>query len=257
MMTLSSRVIFSSALAVTTCIASVAMAGEKTPLSKLPMMGPAPQMLDKPRPKPAGLELVSKTASGNPELTITPSKGYCIALGDGSLRKQLSPPNSGELWRFTEQKGEKDASKATLERMSFDVSTGATEANRTSSIVRTDLSIVAKSAHVTVYSFRGANGDIMLIARHAQQGRETTQDSTDSVRPFVFSECEFGAVQLSTAKAKGGTVAQLMGQVPKNDKTQTPEIHFTIDASLAKVGRDPEPILSVRIRESAQSARSE
>jgi hypothetical protein len=61
--------------------------------------------------------------------------------------------------------------------------------------------------------------------------------------------CDFAIARLDPHAAPAGSIAQIFGTLPAEGKGKSRVVpHFLVDASLAKLSRDPEPILSVRVR---------
>jgi hypothetical protein len=162
---------------------------------------------------------------------------------------RLSSSSSGtenELWRLTEADG-----KATLERTRFEVASYLKSAwvkSRTS----IELREVAKASGVTVWGYREPSGDVVLLARGGEGGRESARPKKvpeDQGIEFVSSDCSFGATRINAAAIRSGGAAQLRGSLPAVGEGKQKVIpRFVIDGSLAKLARDPEPVLSVRVR---------
>ena len=103
-----------------------------------------------------------------------------------------------------------------------------------------------------MWGFRDAStGDVVLLTPSATGGREVHPTKPDEEGSFgsVSSDCTFGAVRLPVSAAKVGTLVRLHGSLPaigEGKAEVTPR--FVVDGSLAKLSRDPEPVLSVRVR---------
>jgi len=235
-------------------VSSPGSAGEKSPISSLPTL-PAPRDRTEP-PKDYGVPGLTvkehqRTSRSYLELIAATSRGYCIVeAASPALQLESSTTmfdGQMELWRFVEAEG-----RATLERTRFAMANdpnGVWVQSKTS----TELRAVVRSDGVTVWAFRDASrgGDVVLLARGAARGREIhmKRAEDDGGPDFITSECTFGAARLPSSAAKTGTLAQLQGTLPPDgeDKSKvTPR--FVVDGSLAKLSRDPEPVLSVRIR---------
>ncbi len=228
-----------------------AAAGEKAPISALPAL-PAPRDRTDP-PKDygvTGLAVKEHTSAARSylELTAATSRGYCIVDTEFGLRLESSTTaldNRVELWRLVEKDG-----RATFERTRFEVSTylnNAWEKSKTT----IELREVARSNGVAVWGFREPSGDVVLLARGASGGREVRpkKQEENGGFDFVSSDCTFGAVRIAASAAKAGSLAQLRGSLPpvgEGKAKVTPQ--FVVDGSLAKLSRDPEPVLAVRVR---------
>lgn len=180
------------------------------------------------------------------ELTAATTQGYCLADRETPTQLQSSwmtstRTDTAELWRLVEKDG-----TATLERTRLGVEPAVKKVWPTS---RTSVALraVARADGVAVWAYRDRTGNVVLLARNAKSGREVRPNTEGT--GFVSSECGWGSVRLAVASAKAGVVAQLGGTLPPvgegKDKT-TPR--FAVNASLAKVARDPEPVLAVRVR---------
>ena len=231
---------------------SPGIAGEKALVSTLPTL-PAPRDRTDP-PKDYGVTGLTvreheSAARSYLELAAATSRGYCIVDGEVGFRLESSTTaldSKMELWRFVEADG-----KATLERTRFEVSSYLKSA-WTKSKTSVELREVARSNDVSVWGFRdAASGEIVLLARGANGGREVRPKKADEAGSFDFvsSECAFGAARLPPSAAKVGALVQLRGTLPPVGEGKakiTPQ--FVVDGSLAKLTRDPEPVLSVRVR---------
>ncbi len=63
---------------------------------------------------------------------------------------------------------------------------------------------------------------------------------------FASSNCSFGATRMNAASIAAGAVAHLSGERTPDPKG--PREVFAVDISASKLSRDPEPMLSVRVR---------
>jgi hypothetical protein len=227
-------------------------AGDKAPLSALPVL-PAPHDRTEP-PKDYGVPgLVVKehasAARSYTELAAATGQGYCIVGREFGLRLEATArpserdQDAHELWRLVEKDG-----KATFERTRFEVASDLTSA-WVKSKTSIELREVARANGVTVWGYRDGS-DVVLLSRGADGGRETRpKKDTDDFFDFVSSGCTFGAVRLSLATAKAGSLAQLHGTLPPVGEGKSKVVpQFVVDSTLAKFSRDPEPVLSVRVR---------
>jgi hypothetical protein len=90
----------------------------------------------------------------------------------------------------------------------------------------------------------------VLVARGADAGRELLPEKAEADSlGLTSSECTFGATRLSASAAHKGTFAQLRGSRPAiGERASRLVLPFIVDSSLTKLKRDPEPVLSVRVR---------
>jgi hypothetical protein len=181
------------------------------------------------------------------ELKVEKGRGYCLASHEFGVRlsTEASPESGNELWRFVEADG-----TATLERTRF---AWALETKTLWIQSRTSVALrqVASVGTATVWAYRESTGDVMLVARGADRGRQSTQPPNaegGDVFTTVSSDCTFGATLLSTKLAQRGTSAQLAGSTSTSERGVANRGAFVIDASVSKLSRDPEPVLAVRIR---------
>ena len=231
-------------------VSSPGAAADKAPLSTLPTL-PAPRDRTEPPADRGVAGLTVKVHESNArsylELVATTSRGYCIAETEMALRlgaSTYSVESTLDLWRLVEADG-----KATFERTRFGVDSPARDAWMKSKTT-IELREVARSNGVTVWGFREASGDVVLLSRGATRGRETrTRKADDDGFDFVSSDCTYGAVRLSASAAKKGAFAQLHGALPPVGEGKAKVVpRFVVDGSLAKLSRDPEPVLAVRVR---------
>jgi hypothetical protein len=230
--------------------ATTSTAGDKAPISSLPVLPAAHDRSEPPGTdtRVPGLALKVHAGAGRSynELIASTFQGYCIVNQEFGLRLESSTTwtekDTNELWRLTEKDG-----TATFERTRFSItSNGALWVKSKTSLALRELS---RSSGVVVWGFREGS-DVILLARGATGGREIRPPKPDEESPsFVSSECTFGAGRLSTTMAKSGTLAQMRGSLPSIGEGKakiTPQ--FVVDSSLAKLARDPEPVLAVRVR---------
>lgn len=240
------------AAAATTLLGAVpANAGDRSPLSALPTL-PAPRdRADPPKDRGVpGLVVKEHTSAARRylELKAITSQGYCLAEHEYGLSLQSSTTATdrpGEVWRLVEKDG-----GATFERTRYVVADdlGSAWVKSRSTIA---LREVTKANGVTVWGYRDANGDVVLLARGVRSGREIRppKDGEPAGVAFVPSDCAFGAARLSVGAAKSGVPAQLQGALPPEGEGKAKIVpRFVVDGTLAKVTRDPEPVLSVRVR---------
>lgn len=232
-----------------------ASAGERSAISSLPVL---PDVKDATTPPPLlgvpGLKFENKTTqySKYTEVTAAKAKGYCLVQWDaGFIHLQLSESISGgvveEMWHFVETDG-----KASLERIRFEMSLDSAWVRSKSSA---ELRSLATSDGITVWGLREPDGSVLVFARGATSGREASSLPKDHEQSeLVGSDCTFGATRLDARAIAKGAAAQLSGNVsivagdtddvPGKKLTQ----RFVVDISASKLSRDPESMLSVRVR---------
>jgi hypothetical protein len=230
-------------------LSSVASAGERSAVSSLPKVQIGPMLAEPSKYGLPGVRVSSKDGWRHLEAT----SGYCFAqqeIGFGSLSLQEHAPfaKKGELWKLVE----KDDT-VRLEQTEFESTSNEGElwpARRRT----TDLRVVAKENGVIVWAYRDATGDIVLIAKGATNGRELRPVGKDET-PMIstpWSSCSFGAARIRPSEARAGTIVQLQGalegEASEGGEAKKNKTRWIVDASLVKLTRDPEPVLSVRTR---------
>lgn len=244
---------FFAVFGVLATVATPAIAGERTALSAVPTLV-APKDAETP-PKQYGVPGLSlkeqKTnRSSYYEITAATAQNYCLVNLEENLEMQPITTNTdqNEMWRLTEKDG-----TATLERTRYQVApyldTAWIKSKNTIA-----LKPLATDLGVTAWAMRQANGDVVILSMHGTGGREAMRGSekADQVGRFSFthSECNFGAVRISAyAIAHGGGSAQLRGDLPAVGEGKARIVpQYVIDVSASKTSRDPEAVLSARIR---------
>jgi hypothetical protein len=224
---------------------------ERTALSTLPTLPTAKDRTEPPEHRGVpGLTLKEQTIGTRSwlELHAATSQGYCLAnrdssfsLGDSSV---WSENDKSELWRLTEKEG-----AGTLERTRFTV-VGSLKDAWVASKTSVPLRKVTSDKGVTVWGLRDESGDVVLLARGVKSGRERMPSDEENTLAFVSSfECSFGAARIGTKLAKVGAIAQLRGFLPPVGQGKEKVIpQFLVDGSFARLTRDPEPMLAVRVR---------
>jgi hypothetical protein len=138
--------------------------------------------------------------------------------------------------------------KATLEkqRYAFDPKTGAFAAGPRVSVALTE---VASADGVVVWAYR-EGPDVVLVTRGYDSGFDSPSPREDEAGRLVSVDgCPYGLARLDAGAATAGASAELVGSMPTQGKGKgavTPR--FFVDASLARLSRDPEPLLTVRVR---------
>lgn len=243
-------------LAAALLASSEARAAATAPLSSLAALpAPAPPRTPEATAAVAGVVVKSKEGYGSTrwhDVNAATGRGYCLSVSEGGYRWMSSWGTSAkgtasdlDLDRLTEKDG-----KATLERtrVHFEPSDGALTTRGRSQV---ELREVARTpAGVVVWAFREGR-DVIVLARNIERGVEARRPGADEAMfPFVSSDgCPFAGARLDARKAEGGSVAQLTGALPPVGTGKEKVVpRFLVDASLSRVGRDPEPMLAVRVR---------
>lgn len=219
-------------------------------ISTLSVMPAAPAVKDGLEAKDVKIKETTYNQTWH-EMTVATAKGYCVLPSWGLRLTDTNSSSSDEadptfIYRLADKDG-----KTTLEktRFTFDAKAGTLKVGRHVSV---ELSEVARSQGVVVWGYKeGFN--IVLVARGVDGGTESAHpdDKTGAgAFPFVGSDgCPYAMARLDASAAKSGAIAQLTGALPTRGKGKdavTPK--FVVDASLSKLSRDPEPVLSVRVR---------
>ncbi|MBX3234001.1 MAG: hypothetical protein KIT84_34505 [Labilithrix sp.] len=227
-----------------------AAAGERTAVSAVPRL---PAVKDATTPPPLmgvpGLKVTQKETphSKYVELEARRAQGYCLVSRDVGfqLNDSTTSTEDNELWRFSEADG-----KATLERIRFEV---AIEQAWVKSKASVELRALAKAHGVTVWGMRETNGDLIVLVKDATGGVEANEPpkKAEDVPLFRFasSSCTFAATRIQASIVAKGGAAQLTGELPAEGEGKSKIVpRFVVDVSTSKVSRDPEPVLSVRVR---------
>lgn len=235
---------------------SEAQAGTRASISSLAALpAPVPPRSPEAVASVAGVAVKSKEGYGSTrwhDVNASTGRGYCLSTTEGGYRWMSSWGTSAkgtasdlDLDRLVEKDG-----KATLERtrLHFDP-TDASLTTRGRSQV--ELHEIARTpAGVVVWAFRDGR-DVVLLARNVERGIESRRPGAeDGVFPFVSSDgCPFAGARLDARKPESGTVVQLIGSLPAVGTGKEKVVpRFLVDASLSRVGRDPEPVLAVTVR---------
>jgi hypothetical protein len=108
---------------------------------------------------------------------------------------------------------------------------------------------------VVAWAYREGR-DVTVVARTDREasGLQSPQaGKEDTVTSFLSADCGFVLARLDGKKPAAGAVARIVGRLSPRVEENGEERRkiwprFFVDASLSKVTRDPEPILSVRVR---------
>ena len=248
--------LFAAAIGLATVLASsLASAGTTAPLSTIAgLRGPTTLKNQTAGTTITGLSLASKDGYRGTrwhDLTASSGRGYCLSqkqfgyrwtstYGSGST----SAEEDLDLDRLVEKDG-----VATLERTRVHLNPvqGTIEATGRSQVTLTE---VARSANgIVVWAFREDKA-IVVLAKRATGGVEGHQLADEGQVPFVSADgCPFAGARVDARKPEVGSFAQLTGSLPPVGTGKDRVIPgFIIDASISRVARDPEPLLSVRVR---------
>ena len=244
------------ALAAALSLSTVANAGQTAPISALPTL-PAPKAI-KRIDKVPGLEVKTSEIGRNKDTKwqeLIVKDGFCLGDPESGARwtsgtgaSEKNPAQELDLNHLVEQDG-----KTVLERtkISFDPAAGTVAATARSHV---ELVEVARGQQgIVVYAYREGTS-IVLVARHSDGGTEShTLSGESGMVAFVSSDCSFAGVRIDARKPELGAIAQMGINIPPPKGDKGPPAHFVVDASISKVSRDPEPKLSVRIRQSQVS----
>ncbi|MDB4936038.1 MAG: hypothetical protein JWP87_3010 [Labilithrix sp.] len=237
-------------------VPSEAHAGTVSPLSSIATM---PGLLPLKTPEAitgiAGATVKSKDGyrgSRWHEVTTAAARGYCLTSTEGGFRWMSTYATSSgsnaedlDLDRLVEKDG-----KVTLERtrVRFDPSDASLTATGRS---RVELHEIARSPDgVVVWAYRDGR-DVVVVTRNVDRGVESREvDVERNDFPFVSAEgCPFAGARLDARKPETGTFVQLAGNLaPRGTGKERVTPRFTVDASLSRVARDPEPRIAVRVR---------
>ena len=245
------RVLALGVLAGLSTFAAPAFAGERTALGELETM---PAVKDAESPGKTlgvpGLVLKEQQAGRTSYYEVTAAKkdGYCLVSRDQmlSLADVTTDSDTDEVWRLVEKDG-----GATLERTKYQVASYLGNV-WVKSKAKVTLKPLATDLGITAWGMRDTNGDVVVIAHRATSGRESGPQSKDSgpSSASTSSSCSYGAARIRASALKaGGGSAQLTGRLPAvGEGKERREPQFVVDISAVKLARDPEPIISVRVR---------
>jgi hypothetical protein len=247
-----------AALAVALLAASSAhAAGVGSPL-RLADIARTRILTDPPAP-PAGTKMPSvkvKTTGGSTEVELTPdaSAPVCLFNADPSMNRAM--------WMETGQ----TASYGTLFRTDRIVTTGehpeierslievSGDTVRVTGRQRIPLTVVARDPHgLVVYAYRTAGELFVLAPAVGGTFRNTTFGATgtdmDPSSMFGSYDCGFVAARIEVRPSTGAS-AVLSGNLalPAPLPTTGAPPRFVVNASVSKVLRDPEPVLSISVR---------
>lgn len=237
-------------------VPSEAHAGVTAPLSSLSSL-PAPAAPKTPEAVASvpGASLKTKDGYGATkwhDLNAATGRGYCFSTSENGSRwtnswgtSSKSPASDVDLDRLVEKDG-----KVTLERtkLRFDPTDASLTLKGRSQV---ELHEIARTpAGIVVWAFREGR-DVIILARNIERGVESRRGSSDDVgMPFVSSDgCPYGGARLDARRPDAGSAVQLTGALaPQGTGKEKVTPRFLIDASVARVSRDPEAKIAVRVR---------
>lgn len=243
-----------AALGILTALATLtlpALAGERTSLADLQAL-PAVKEAESPGKTLGvpGITLKEQQAGRTSyyEITAAQKEGYCLVMRNQVfvLSNNTTDTDTDELWRLVEKDG-----GATLERTKYQVASylGNVWVKSKSSVT---LKPLATEFGVTTWGMRDTNGDLVVITPRATAGQESGPQTKEPgfMSGSTSSTCNYGAARIRASALKsGGGAAQLIGRLPAEGEGKSRvEPQFVVDISAIKVGRDPEPVISVRMR---------
>ena len=234
---------------------SLASAGTTAPLSTIAaLQAPATLKNQTAGAAIAGLALKSKDGYRGTQwhdLTASTGRGYCISQKEFGYRWTAtygSGSNSAEEDLALDRLVEKDG-VATLERtrVHLNPASGTIEATGRSQVTLTE--ITRSPSGIVVWAFREDKA-IVVLAKRATGGVEGHQLVDEGQVPFVSADgCPFAGARVDARKPEVGSFAQLTGSLPAVGTGKDRVVPgFIIDASISRVARDHEPLLSVRVR---------
>lgn len=247
-----------ASLGLTVLASSIANAGTPSPLSTihtLPQLSPlratTPVAVTVP-----GVTLKTRDGYNGTkwhDLTTATGRGYCFASTDGGFRfmntmgmSSKSDRDEVDLDRLFEKDGKTMFERT---RVALDGTTATVTAVGRATV---ELQEIGRGPEgLVVWAYR-TGPDVIVLTKRADRGMESFQRQSDDGMqvPFVSVDgCPYAGARLDAKKPEAGTFAQLVGTLPaKGTGKEKVEQKFFVDASLSKVARDPEPMISVRIR---------
>lgn len=250
------RPLFAAALGLATMLgSSLASAGTTAPLSAIATLhGPAALKNQSAGTAITGLAMKTKDGYRNTQwhdLTASSGRGYCISQKQFGYRWSATygtGSNGAEEDLDLDRLVEKDG-VATLERTRVHLNPvqGTIEATGRSQVTLTEITRGANG--IVVWAFR-EDKTVVVLAKRATGGVEGRQLSDEGQMGFVSADgCQFAGARVDARKPEVGSFAQLTGSLPPIGTGKDRVVPgFLIDASISRVARDPEPLLSVRVR---------
>ena len=240
-----------AALAVASTPAAHAASSE--PLSALQSLAPVVAPKGDP-PEFDGVDVTVKPSGSSTWVEVRAKAGSCFAYSDFGYtldttygESSRAQPRKMDLLRLRERAG-----SFVLERTRIElaVATGKATLEGRSSVPLTE---VARSpgGEVVVWAYREGR-EVVIVSRTAGEahGAHSPRPSPEEGTSSAFSSrCPFAVARLDARAPEAGTVAQIVGRLPaRGQGRDRVSPRFVIDASVARTSRDPEPVLSVRVR---------
>lgn len=185
------------------------------------------------------------------DVNAATGRGYCLAQFEGGSRWMSSTGASDksdaqdlDLDRLVEKDG-----KAILERtvVHFDPGYGTVVATGRSHVELHELA--RNPSGVVVWGYRDGSS-VVVLARNVERGLDSRKLSEEGTFPFASSDgCPYAGARLDARKPDAGSFVQLTGALaPVGTGKDKVFPRFTVDASVSRVARDPEPLLAIRVR---------
>jgi hypothetical protein len=242
-------------------LAANAHAGTPTPISTLPVLGRPVLSGDAPATSPSGPGVpgfdVVVAPMGSSYTEIRPhAEGTCFVRNDFgiSLESKYSEYAGGDEHDVDALRLVSGPGKTTLEqtRLRFEPKTRTLALVGRSSVL---LREVARRGDAVAWAYRHGR-DVTVVTKTDREasGVQSPQVTKDGfVSSLLSGDCHFAIARLDGRKLVDGAVARIVGRLSprvedSGDEGRKMGPRFFVDASLSKVTRDPEPILSVRVR---------
>jgi hypothetical protein len=242
-------------LALATALATLPAPASAAPLGvsslpAMPALGPLKDAL------PAGVKLELSTGYAGRtwnRIDAETAKGYCIMTGGSSSmttqswNSAIDESDQGRVMRLVEKDGQ---ARLEVARLAFDPAAGSASGSAPKSVA---LREIARSGDVVAWAYREGK-QVVVVSRRITGGVDTAspkaERANEDVSPFISNDgCPFVLARLDLRAA--GPIAQLEGVIWKGKgKAKTRKSRrYLIDVSVSKVARDPEPLVSARVRD--------
>ena len=158
------------------------------------------------------------------------------------LQTDTTDMASDEVWRLVEKDG-----TATLERTRYEIAPFVGNVWVKSKIT-IELKALATDLGLTAWGMREANGDVVILAKRVTFGQESGTAVRDGLLEHdVGVHLRGGSDPRRRAQDGRGTRSSRAVSGRRRGKSRV-EPQFVIDVSAVKVSRQPEPVVSVRLR---------